>query len=155
MEIFRVLSGEPHDVAMGMAIGVFVSMTPTIPFHMIIAIFLAHIMRVSKTSAAIGVWFSNPLTLPLFYYGSYKVGRLLTGQQTDDLLILGNLVKTFQHSGAFSLKYQAIHYFLMEELHTFGVMILGGIILGIIPGVVSYILTHKFITRLRSEGKKS
>ncbi len=29
----KKLQGDPHYVAMGMAIGVFVAITPTIPFH--------------------------------------------------------------------------------------------------------------------------
>ena len=63
----KELHGDPHYVAMGMAIGIFVACTPTIPFHTVIAIFLAFLFRGSKVAAAIGVWFSNPLTMPLLY----------------------------------------------------------------------------------------
>jgi len=37
IERAKTLQGDPHYVAMGMAIGVFVSVTPTIPFHTIYA----------------------------------------------------------------------------------------------------------------------
>ena len=80
VERFKKLQGEPPYIAMGMAVGVFVSITPTIPFHTVIAIALAFILRGSKPAAAIGVWFCNPVTLPLFYLASYKTGMfLLTG----------------------------------------------------------------------------
>lgn len=32
---FKKLQGTPHYVAKGMAIGIFIGVTPTIPFHMI------------------------------------------------------------------------------------------------------------------------
>jgi len=37
----KQLQGDPHHVALGMAIGVFVGVTPTIPFHTVIAVALA------------------------------------------------------------------------------------------------------------------
>ncbi|MFV9645388.1 MAG: DUF2062 domain-containing protein, partial [Desulfobacterales bacterium] len=88
---FKQLNGDPHYVALGMSIGVFISVTPTIPFHTVIALALAFILRGSKAAAAIGVWFSNPITIPLFYKGSYDLG----------ISILGN-------SAPFSTEYESI-----------------------------------------------
>ena len=48
---FKKLHGNPHYVAMGMAAGVFVSLTPTFPFHTFIAIALAFVLRGSKRAA--------------------------------------------------------------------------------------------------------
>ena len=62
----KELNGDPHYVALGMAIGVFVGVTPTIPFHTALALGLSFIFRGSKAAAAIGVWFSNPITIPFF-----------------------------------------------------------------------------------------
>jgi len=45
VERAKTLQGDPHYIAMGMAIGVFVSITPTVPFHTIIAIALAFILK--------------------------------------------------------------------------------------------------------------
>ena len=73
----RDLQGNPQYVATGMAIGIFVAVTPTIPFHTALALALAFIFKGSKAAAVIGVWFSNPLTIPVLYYGSYKIGTLL------------------------------------------------------------------------------
>ena len=69
---FKQLNGDPHYVALGMAIGVFISVTPTIPFHTVIALALAFILRGSKAAAAIGVWFSNPVTIPFFLQGQLR-----------------------------------------------------------------------------------
>jgi len=133
---FKELNGDPHYVALGMAIGVFISVTPTIPFHTAIALVLAFILRGSKAAAAIGVWFSNPLTIPLFYKGSYEVG----------MSILGN-------SAPFSTEYESILELLKLGTDVTIAMITGGIILGILPGIAAYFITRKIFIKLRLRKK--
>jgi len=48
IQSFKELHGNPHYLALGIGIGVFVGMTPAFPLHTIIAIPLAHIFRGSK-----------------------------------------------------------------------------------------------------------
>ena len=74
IEKVKKLNGDPHYVAFGMAIGVFVAMTPTIPFHTILAIILAILLNASKPAAVLGVWVSNPFTVVFLYFACYKVG---------------------------------------------------------------------------------
>ena len=126
------LEGDPHFVAMGLAIGVFISITPTIPFHTVLAVSLAILLRGSKVAAALGVWFSNPLTAPIFYWGSYKLG----------MYILGN-------RAPFDVKYESILELLDLGMDVTIAMIAGGIILGILPGIASYFITRKIITTIR------
>lgn len=139
VERVKNLEGDPHFVAMGMAIGVFIGITPTIPFHTILAIALAFIFRGSKAAAALGVWFSNPITAPIFYEGSYKVGMYLFGNKAS-----------------FDLKYKSILELLNLGLDITVAMIAGGVILGILPAVASYFITRKIFTPMRSrlESKK-
>ena len=56
LERIRQMNGDPHYVALGMAIGVFVAVTPTIPFHTVLAIGLSILLRGSKAAAILGVW---------------------------------------------------------------------------------------------------
>jgi len=133
---FKQLNGDPHYVALGMAIGVFISVTPTIPFHTVIALALAFILRGSKAAAAIGVWFSNPITIPLFYKGSYDVG----------ISILGN-------SAPFGTEYESILELLKLGADVTIAMITGGIILGILPGIAAYFTTRRIFIRLRLRKK--
>jgi len=133
---FKQLNGDPHYVALGMAIGVFISVTPTIPFHTVIALALAFILRGSKAAAAIGVWFSNPITIPLFYKGSYDVG----------ISILGN-------SAPFGTEYESILELLKLGADITIAMITGGIILGILPGIAAYFITRRIFIRLRLRKK--
>ncbi len=133
---FKELNGDPHYVALGMAIGVFISVTPTIPFHTVLALFLAFVLRGSKAAAAIGVWFSNPLTIPFFYKGSYDLG----------MSVLGN-------SAPFSTEYESILELLKLGANVTIAMVTGGIILGILPGIAAYFITRKIFIRLRLRKK--
>lgn len=70
--------GEPRQVAMGMAIGVAVSLTPTLG-HLPLAVALAALTGQSKLAAAVGVWANNPLTMPFVFGSAYAVGAWLLG----------------------------------------------------------------------------
>lgn len=70
--------GKPGEIALGMAIGVAVSLTPTIG-HTPMAIAAAALTGQSKLAAAAGVWFNNPLTMPFLFGASYATGASLLG----------------------------------------------------------------------------
>jgi len=138
VERFKTLQGDPHYIALGMAVGVFIGITPTIPFHTLLAIALAFVLRGSKPAAAIGVWICNPVTLPFFYFASFEAGMFIFGKSIPPNV-------EFEH---------------VTELMTLGLdvtiaMITGGVVLGIIPGIAAYFLTRKLVVTVRSRSKKS
>lgn len=71
---FKRLQGDPRKVALGAALGVFVGVTPTIPFHTVIVLALAPLLRVSVIAAYMGIWVSNPVTWVPQYLLAYEVG---------------------------------------------------------------------------------
>jgi len=80
---FISLRGTPENIAFSLAIGIFVGVTPTIPFHTIIIIFLVFILRSNFTAAWLGSWLvSNPLTIPFFYLSQYELGKMLLGMNS-------------------------------------------------------------------------
>jgi len=79
-ERFISLKGEPKTIATGMAMGVFIGVTPTIPFHTVLVVVSCLTFRQNIASALLGSWIiSNPLTIPFFYVSEYKLGRYLWG----------------------------------------------------------------------------
>jgi uncharacterized protein (DUF2062 family) len=122
---------------MGMAIGVFVSITPTIPFHTIIAVALAFVLKGSKPAAAIGVWFSNPVTIPLFYIYSFKVGTFFLNKSIP-----------------FDTKFESITELMTLGLDVTIAMIAGGVILGIVPAIIAYFVTYKFFKAIREKVRR-
>ncbi|MDZ7620232.1 MAG: DUF2062 domain-containing protein [Patescibacteria group bacterium] len=70
---------QPHRVALGAAVGMFVAFTPTIGFQMAIVVAVAALLRANKLVGVPLVWISNPLTIPPIFYAGYSLGRLLLG----------------------------------------------------------------------------
>jgi len=133
----KELQGDPRYIATGMAIGVFVGVTPTIPFHTLIAIALAFVFRGSKPAAAIGVWFANPITIPILYIGSFKVGTFILNRPIP-----------------FDVKFESISALMTLGLDVTIAMIVGGAILGIPPAVIAYIFTYRIMTTVREKALK-
>lgn len=79
--IYRVLSlnDTPHRIALGVAVGLFVTWTPTIGFQMVLTIALATLLRANKLVGVPFVWISNPFTVAPIYGPNYLVGSYLLG----------------------------------------------------------------------------
>jgi uncharacterized protein (DUF2062 family) len=83
--VYRVrrLSATPHAVALGFAAGAFSATTPFLGTHMVLAALIAWIIGGSIVAAVLGTFIGNPLTYPLFWYGTYEVGHLMLGGGSD------------------------------------------------------------------------
>jgi len=116
-----------------MALGVFIGVTPTIPFHTVLALSLAPLLRVSVVTAYLGIWISNPLTWVPQYLLAYEVGCwLLFGgeplyipEQVDLAAFLHLLWR-----GGLALQ-------------------VGGLVIAVPPAVASYFLTLWVVKRYR------
>jgi hypothetical protein len=134
------LKGQPEEIAGGMAIGVFVGMTPTVPLHTVLAVSIAFLLRKSKLAAAAGVWISNPLFLPLVYFLDYKVGRAIIGKTVPSLA-----VSDFSISHLIKMGWEISYP-----------MFIGGFITGLLFAVPSYFITKQLILLYRKKrGKRS
>lgn len=74
------LTGTPHTIALGCAIGVFISCTPFIGFHFIIAALIAWILGGNLLASAFGTLFGNPFSFPLIWVSSFNLGRWILGR---------------------------------------------------------------------------
>jgi uncharacterized protein (DUF2062 family) len=128
-------SGDPHFVALGMAIGVFVAATPTMPFQTVVAVTLAYFLRSSKAAAAIAVWLSNPITFPVFYLASYKVGTLFFGTAASS-----------------NVGSDPVPILKMGADITIAAFT-GGLIIGLCLATATYFITRKIYTKIRSCGR--
>lgn len=142
------MKGEPHFVAMGMAVGIFVSMTPTIPFHTLAAVILAYLFKGSRPAAMLGVWVSNPFTLVFFYLACYKIGMLIFGASAGDPEILNNLLHQMESDALLCDKIYYLFYFFRQQIRVCLVMLAGGVILGIPTSIAAYFVTRRFMIKL-------
>ncbi len=130
---FLRLQGDPRKLAGGMALGVFIAFTPTIPFHTIGALALAALLGVSPVTAFLGIQICNPLTIPPIYVAAYKVGQFL--------LYRGQPL-VFPTTSS----YEA----WLQVLWQGGVSLqVGGVIIGILPAIASYFLTLWIVQHYR------
>lgn len=79
--VYKVLHADdpPHRLALGIAIGMFVTLLPLIGIQMMLTVFLAWMFRANKLVGIPLVWISNPLTIIPIYFPSYWLGCKLMG----------------------------------------------------------------------------
>jgi len=129
---FIRLRGSPEAVAKGMALGVFIGMTPTVGIQIPLALFFAMLLKENQIAAQVGVWVSNPLTTFPIYTFNFHLGKYIIG---------GNDFKLPDFSS-------------FHEIITLGKDLLlplavGSIISAVVASVIAYIITLKIYAAIR------
>ncbi|MBE7446893.1 MAG: DUF2062 domain-containing protein [Planctomycetia bacterium] len=75
----RLWKPTKKGVSAGLALGVFVALTPTIGVQIPLIILTALFLHVNIPSALAASWVTNPLTAPVIYPLQYKLGLWLSG----------------------------------------------------------------------------
>ena len=143
---FIRLKGHPSVLARGVAVGTFIGITPTIPFHTILALILAFVLRGSKIAALLSTFIvSNPITFLPQYYLSWQIGNwLLPGKHSwEDV---SELIKLIGNGAKFSETLTALSH---VGLNSLSVLIGGGIVLAIPFTIGFYYLSYKFFCSIR------
>jgi uncharacterized protein (DUF2062 family) len=85
--IYRVLHVDdtPHRIALGVAVGIFITWTPTISLQMVLTVALSALLRANKVVGVPFVWISNPATLAPIYLPNYFVGCWILRQPRQNL----------------------------------------------------------------------
>lgn len=80
--VYKILHADdpPHRLALGIAVGMFVTFTPLIGFQMMLSVFLAWLLRANKLVGIPLVWISNPFTIIPIYYPCYRLGCAMLGE---------------------------------------------------------------------------
>lgn len=73
------INDTPHSIALGVALGVFVSLTPTVGFQMLTVVIIGTFIKANRIIAAVLCWISNPVTTLPMYYGYYWLGATILG----------------------------------------------------------------------------
>ncbi len=145
---FLRLQGDPREIARGVAIGVFIGITPTIPLHTVMILLLAIFCRASKLAGLLTSYLvSNPITFFFQYYFSWRLGTWITPYELSWEKIHEIMAIITGHSGFRET---------LTELSRLGwqaitVMLVGGIVMAIPFAVVSYFLSLYFYKKLREK----
>ena len=71
------LKGSPHSIALGLAIGLWWALTPTVGIQMTVSFIFCTVARANVPIALAMCWVSNPVTFIPMYYGYYWLGLIL------------------------------------------------------------------------------
>ncbi len=116
-----------RSVAQAFFVGIFVAFIP-MPFQMAAAAFLALLVRCNLPIAVSLVWITNPVTMPVIWFATYKIGCFIL-----------QIPVTQNH------QFEASLGWLMNELGRIWLpLYLGSILTGLLVGSLSYISIRLF-----------
>ncbi len=148
---FLRLQGEPKVIARGIAVGIFVGITPTIPLHTVLILSLCLLFRASKVAGILAsIFVSNPLTFFIQYYLSWLMGTaifpgLLSWQRLQEMM---DVLSTASGYEGFKSSLTAISSLGLDAII---VLVVGGTLLAIPFTVLSYYYSLKLFTKLRDK----
>lgn len=143
---FIRLKGDPSTLAKGVAIGVFVGQTPTIPFQTAITLALTMIFRAAKIPALL----ASMLTTPFTYYASWKIGNWLTPWDLSWIRISAAKRVVQSEAGLTEI----LAEFGKLGMETIFAMLLGGVVWATPFAILSYVVSIKFFWAIRNKRRK-
>ncbi len=147
------LDDPPWKIALGLAVGVFISCTPFYGLHTLMSIGAAFALRVNKASTITGAWLNLPWFAPFVYGLSLKVGEFilsggegLRGLREKSFLDLSSAISPYLSV------WKAGEGFLASSKLLFAVskpLFVGTTVVGAVAGAVTYVVALAVITRTR------
>ena len=128
----------PAKISVAMGFGVFMGIFPIWGFQMIVAALLAHLFKLNKIIVLAFSNISLPPFIPFIIYFSYAVGGLVMNNPQE-----------FTHETIYYLKGQIMDGNFYGTLNEFGYSILqyiiGSILLGLLMGLSTWLISYLFI----------
>lgn len=122
------------SLAAGFAVGVFFSFTPLVSLHMVLALLVAIIFRLSKVAAMAGAWVNNPYTMPFVFYACFRLGKQIMGVHIPtpvfEQLELRTILKVARPYAA--------------------PLFLGTTIVGVVAALLAYVIVYRIVIRVKS-----
>jgi uncharacterized protein (DUF2062 family) len=117
---------------MGTAIGVGISFTPLLGFHILITFALTWVLRANLVAAGIGTFAGNPITFPVLWASGYELGHfILRGEERE---APAHIAEEVMHSS------------LSDILPLIEVTLAGSLVLGTVAGAIVYLVVHKAVS---------
>ncbi len=153
------LDESPSRLATGMAVGVFIGVTPLYGLHTLLALAVALVFRLNKAATVTGAWINLPWFAPFVYGFSLKLGEaILAGDLSlsfSSFRALAEVAAAYlrtnprQHADALWQILWQMMFMASKPLFV------GTTVVGAVAGAVTYVLTLgavREIRRLRHAG---
>ena len=145
------LDDSAHRIALGVAIGTFVSVTPTWGIQMLLVVGLAWLCRANKVAGVPMVWVTNPATNIPIYSFCYVIGRALVGG--PGWQEIKQLIADASDSGLnwweWGYWLHLIKCWLALMWHAAGPLWVGTCVVGAVAGVIMYVIMYYLIAFYR------
>ncbi len=145
--IFTIRSS-PHSIALGLAFGLFIALTPTVGFQMILVVVIGTLIKANRIIALVVVWISNPLTFIPMYYGYYSLGGWILGVELwafDNFSLKFNEFLTTGEDHGYSTMAREFGSEIFYPLWV------GSLIIAIVAAIPTYPLTRYALRRAREK----
>ncbi len=137
------ITATPHAVAAGVASGVLASFSPYLGFHFVIAAAVALCVRGNVVASAFGTVVGNPITFPFIYGSTLALGRFILFGRHPETIEPFNLGQILTH-----LNFKPLWEPLLWP------MTIGGLILGGLAAIVTYVVIRWATAMFREERRK-
>jgi len=146
--IYRVMHVDdtPHRIALGLAIGIFVTWTPTIGFQMALTVALAWLLGANKLVGVPFVWISNPLTALPLYGSNFLVGTWVLPGQYSWSAFRTAVIKAVAYRGSWL---EGIGAWWAATVDFFLPLWLGSILVGVVLGAITYVFVYRAVVIYR------
>lgn len=128
------LNASPHTIAFGFAIGVFMSFSPFLGFHLALSGLFAWLLRGNIAASMLGNFLGNPICYPFMWAMVYQTGIALMGKAPSAAMI-----------DLTSLKFDAADFW-----NIFIPCFIGSIPVGILAGLLFYFPVKKNVMRFQA-----
>ena len=143
---FVRLKGDPQSLALGTAIGVFLGITPIMPFQTILVVLVTVVTRTSTIAAILSSFLvANPLTYVPQYYFSTIIGNALTSYDLTWSRIKEAMDLMLQDPGF----YKTLMIFVELGYEAVMVLLVGGVVLAIPFTIASYYISLPLFLKIK------
>jgi len=148
------LDDTAHQIAMGAAIGVFIALTPTIGFQMLLVLLATSAVRANKVAGLPMPWITNPVTILPIFSLNYVVGHALVGGPGPQQFIK-RLTTLMEQAAAHDLPWldwlKGWWHLMIDMAAPLWV---GSLIVGVAAGLVAYGIMYYLITVYRRHHRR-
>ncbi len=143
--LFR-LKGNIHSLSLGAAFGTSIAITPLFGLQLILTLIFDIIFKANIPASMLFTVIGNPLTFPFIWFIDYKMGNIILKNNTIDNSAFSDTITKIKTAFENS-DWTTISNYITSILYP---MLLGGIIIAVIVGIITY----KFVFKSLTEYKK-
>ncbi len=141
------LQGSPHAIALGVSAGIFATFVPILGIQMALAACLAYALRGNLVGALAATFVGTPVTYPLMWFGSYRLGGWMMGHDPGRLKLGLERLWSIMVYGFRGDSSQAADLLLPLVLP----LLIGSIVLGLVCGLAAYYSLLHVLGRLQAQ----